>query len=371
MFLRYVLGVPATLICVVMSGVMAFRFGWGLGSTEIDQWVYAIAGVAIDVIKGLLPLLIIWAWRSTPRQWLYCIVASAFFALFSGYSLFASFGLAAVQSANKGGTHTLAATALKDRRAELDRLLSHSEKTPLGRAVDGAEEEAAKRAADLAEASAKSECDKRGPRCRDAEATALTKRAEHGKISADLAAFRDRRALDQKIDEARARLDKVDIAEATKEVDPQASAIIAIVGSYIGTDKDRVRSLLHALLAVVIEGGSGWGFYLTFGSHVRPAKREEEAPADQPHADDVSETPAQAVERFFLQCVAPALGERTLAYQVYANYSAWCSSRGISPVSSNQFGRMAQWRSRKVGGRIYYLDAQLRQGPLRLAVSNG
>ena len=69
MALRVLLGLPAVLVCLLATASMAFRFGWNLGSEEIDKWIYASAGVAVDLIKALLPLLIVWAWIATPRRW--------------------------------------------------------------------------------------------------------------------------------------------------------------------------------------------------------------------------------------------------------------------------------------------------------------
>ena len=78
MALRMLLGLPAVAICILATASMAFRFGWSLGAEEIDRWMYAGAGVAVDVIKALMPLLIIWAWHATPRRWGYCGIAGAF-----------------------------------------------------------------------------------------------------------------------------------------------------------------------------------------------------------------------------------------------------------------------------------------------------
>ena len=71
------------------------------------------------------------------------------------------------------------------------------------------------------------------------------------------------------------------------------------------------------------------------------------------------EAPADTIERFFRECIRPALGERVTASAMAAAYEQWCVAGGRVPVSSNMFGRLAPWRKDRIGGRIWYLDAFL------------
>ena len=48
----------AVLACVVVSATFAFEFGWTRGATDVYRWTYAIAGVALDLLKSGLPILI-------------------------------------------------------------------------------------------------------------------------------------------------------------------------------------------------------------------------------------------------------------------------------------------------------------------------
>lgn len=185
-------------------------------------------------------------------------------------------------------------------------------------------------------------------------------------------------AIEAKIASAQTELAKVDVKEATKEADPQAAALALLVGHFIGDDKERIRTAIHALLAIVLEAGSGFGFYLVFGSHALRQREVDEAHAEHAavlmndaHEAVTIETPADAIERFFRERVRPARGERASASALYADYEQWCYGRDSKPVSANSFGRLAPWRKVRAGGRIWYLDAALvGAAPLRLAIDN-
>jgi hypothetical protein len=371
---RVLLGLPAVLVCLLATASMAFRFGWNLGSEEIDKWIYASAGVAVDLIKALLPLLIVWAWIATPRRWAYCSIASLFFLLFTSYSLLASFGLAAIQSANKLGAHAAAAVTYKDRRAELDHLRTERKALPAFTPTTGEGVQAAHGAVTTAAEHVKAECSQarggRGTNCRAREADERAARGTLLKMQRDKA-MTDRAAdIDAKIEAARAALAKVDIKQAIKEADPQAAALVLLGGRFIGEDKQKIRTLIHAILAIVLEAGSGFGLYLIFGSHaVRRHERHEGKPtaaqrpvliyAPDPDEGVTIEAPADTIERFFRECVRPALGERVAASVMGAAYEQWCAAGQRESVSSNMFGRRAPWRKDRIGGRVWYLDACL------------
>src|SRR5689334_7365619 len=105
---------------IVVSAAMASRFGWSLGATETDRWLYAGAGTLADIFKPFLPLLVVAAWHG--RQYVRGIAGVLVFVLFSGYSLTSSFGLAAIQRADSIGAHAATVTSYEDLRGELKRL---------------------------------------------------------------------------------------------------------------------------------------------------------------------------------------------------------------------------------------------------------
>jgi hypothetical protein len=52
---------------------------------------------------------------------------------------------------------------------------------------------------------------------------------------------------------------------------------------------------------------------------------------------------------------------------VWAAYQAWCEQRDYSAISHAKFGRLARWRKDRVGGTVWYMDAELAEGYVGLA----
>ena len=55
----------AVLGCIAASAIFAFEFGWTRGATEVHRWTYALAGVALDLLKAGLPIFGALASRAT------------------------------------------------------------------------------------------------------------------------------------------------------------------------------------------------------------------------------------------------------------------------------------------------------------------
>ncbi len=57
----------AVLGCIAASATFAFEFGWSRGATDVHRWTYALAGVALDLLKAGLPIFGAMAWHD--RSW--------------------------------------------------------------------------------------------------------------------------------------------------------------------------------------------------------------------------------------------------------------------------------------------------------------
>ena len=166
-----------------------------------------------------------------------------------------------------------------------------------------------------------------------------------------------------------------------REGDPQAAALAVLLGRFIGDDKALIRSTIHAAIAIGLEIGSGFGLFALFGHHGR--RREDDAAQDsstppassdlpaleaRPNGAVTIETPSDVVARFFAECVVPAAGQRVSATQMYAAYERWCGAQNHTAVSYDRFRKLATWRTARIGGRSWYLDAALSApGGIRLA----
>ena len=339
---------------IAVSTVMASRFGWSLGATEIDRWLYASAGALADVLKAFLPLMVVVAWQA--GQYVRSSAGAVVFVIFTGYSLTSSFGLAAIQRAETIGEHAAATATYKDLRSQLERFMAERAML-LPQPVADNGEALAQAAIAQAEASVAAECARRGPECRKLEAVARAKRDELAAIVSARAVAKAAVELDARIEAARSALGRADAGKANTDADPQSVAIARLTGR----SQDWVRTALHVLVAALLELGSGLGLYIVFGHHGRP--RPAGVPALQSSPAGLSiltvEGPSDAIARFISERVRASRGSRIAGSDLFAAYEHWCEREGLKSVSLAAFGRQVEWRKGRVGGRVWYLDAAL------------
>jgi hypothetical protein len=368
---RVLMGI-AVIACIGASATFAFEFGWTRGATEIYRWTYALAGVALDLLKSGLPILGATAWHdSKPARSFACWVV---FTVLTGLSLWCAYGTTATQLAEKFASQAVAQSDLSTRQATLDRLhtqrdgLTFTEtseeavRTAEATVITATEQAAAERA----RGGCKDLCRQREQEERDARAALLL--AQQDRAASVRAA-----ALDARIAAAEAALAAVDKKEALKEADPQSASMAKAIGG----DRNLIAALSQAFFAVAIEFGSGVGFWLVFG-HAGPRQRMEvEPPAQSTEVVQVGppqmlipvdEKPADIIERFFLQVVRPALNRRVRSLVMWEAFRQWCADRAIDiAVSHAMFGRLARWQKGRVGGAVWYLDCELAEGYADLA----
>src|SRR5262245_5322743 len=109
----------AVLGCIAASATFAFEFGWTRGASEVHRWTFALAGVALDLLKSGLPIFGAMAWHdSKPARSLACWLV---FAVLTGLSLWCAYGTTATQLAEKFASQAVASVAQTSRQAVLDR----------------------------------------------------------------------------------------------------------------------------------------------------------------------------------------------------------------------------------------------------------
>jgi hypothetical protein len=379
----------AVLGCIAASATFAFEFGWTRGATEIHRWTYALAGVALDLLKSGLPIFGAMAWndskptpaaasRSTimrvlrgicgiwrPRA-LACWLT---FLVLTGLSLWCAYGTTATQLAEKFASQAVAAASQTGKQITLDRLRKQRDAL----AFTETSAEAVKTAQDavaVAAEQADAERSRGGCRelCRQREKEERDARKALLQTQTDRAATIKAADLDTKVREAEAALNAVDVKAAVKEADPQSASM----AKAIGADQNLIAALSHAVFAIAIELGSGVGFWLVFGHGAPSAGRRNVEPSvestalfnrsDVVELQVVEEKPEELIERFFLEAVRPRLNRRVQSLIVWSAYARWCADRGLGPVSHARFGRLADWRKDRIGGIVYYLDCELAKG---------
>jgi hypothetical protein len=364
----------AVLACIAASATFAFEFGWTRGATEVHRWTYALAGVALDLLKAGLPIFGALAWHeSKPARAAACWMV---FIVLTGLSLWCAYGTTATQLAEKFANQAVASTAQTSKQIALDRLrrqrdaLTFTETS--AEAIAAAEASVASAAEQVAAERGRGACQNR---CLQREAEERAARAALTTAQQNRAATIRAADLDGKIAAAEDALGKVDVKTATMQADPQSVSM----AKAIGADQNLIAALSHAVFAISIELGSGVGFWLVFG-HGAPNRRRLETepaglvPIDRGGAVElqaIDEKPEDIVARFFLEAVRPRLNGRVQSVAVWTAYKVWCAQRGYSPVSHAMFGRLARWRKDRVGGAVWYLDCELAEGYVGLVPMSG
>ena len=359
----------AVLGCIAASATFAFEFGWTRGASDVHRWTYALAGVALDLLKSGLPIFGAMAWHdSRPARSLACWLV---FAVLTGLSMWCAYGTTATQLAEKFANQAVASVAQTSRQTALDRLRKQRDSL----AFTETSAETVKTAEDaVAAATAQADAERaRGgckDLCRQREKEEREARAALLKARTDRAATIKAADLDAKIAAAEAALDAVDVKAAVKEADPQSASM----AKAIGADQNLIAALSHAVFAIAIELGSGVGFWLVFGHGPAPRREDPErppapstalVPIDREGAQElqvIDERPEEIIERFFLEVVRPRLNRRVQSMAVWSAYKQWCADRDLDPVSHAMFGRLARWRKDRIGGVVYYLDCELAEG---------
>ena len=355
----------AVLACIGASATFAFEFGWTRGATEVYRWTYALAGVALDLLKSGLPILGATAWHDRkPARSCACWVV---FAVLTALSLWCAYGTTATQLAEKFALQAVAQSDLSTRRATLDRLRGQRDALKF---TETSEEAVRTGEATVATAADQAAAERARGGCRD---LCRQREAEEREARAALLVAQQNRAatvkaaeLDTLIAAAEAALNTVDKKEAVKEADPQSASM----AKAIGADQNIVAALSQAFFAIAIEFGSGVGFWLVFG-HAAPARRQDLPSTKLVRVDPsppvklypIAEKPQDIVERFFLEVVRPALNRRVRSLVMREAFTRWCADREIAiDLSHAMFGRLARWRKDRIGGTVWYLDCELAEG---------
>jgi len=364
--MRHVLGVfgvfaAATLLLV--SAAMNWRFGFSLGKTEFDAHIYGAASAASDVLKALIPFLILAAMRG--RNWSQALGGVVLLAICAAYSLTSSLGFAALNRTDTVSERAVSAAAYKDLRAEMDYLRGQLAQLPQHRPASVVE----------------SNIDRMKQHRRWDSTVGCTNATvplsieycrEFHALEAELAAAKKSAKLDERIMAVRRQLDDVRRAGPTTEADPQA----AILSNISGVGTDHVQLALIILVSVLVEAGSALGFYVAL-SHWKifddkalgvPAPVEVAAPPKRALpalvAPDDAELPHERtdVEMYFDERVEQSKESSVTALALFEDYCNWCDQKDKTPVSLPIFGRQFAdlgVQKAKIGGRIRYIGIRL------------
>jgi hypothetical protein len=270
-----VLGFLAAAVLIVASATMNFTFTRSMGRTPVEGLILGLVAVGVDVLKAILALRIAEALRD--RRWSMAVIGTATFVLFSTLSLATAFGFAASNRDAVLGAKSRSSQRLATLAMQLDGLRRMRDALPPHRLAALIDEELT--------------MSQRDPRwltsrqCSLASARALRDFCDGiSRLRLERIAALEANRLEQIIAANESEADSLRQVGGGMPSDPQASAL----GEALGLTEAQVRRGLAALLAIVVEIGSGLGLFF---AHQRPAKPVHEQ-ARSPHDGVDSETSA-------------------------------------------------------------------------------
>ncbi len=356
-----VLGVFAAAILLVVSAAMNWRFGFSLGKSDFDAHIYGAASAASDVLKALIPFLILAAVRG--RNWSQALGGVLLLAICASYSLTSSLGFAALNRTDTVNERAVSAAAYKDLRAEVgylrDQMAQLPQHRPAGVVESNIDRMKQHRRWDSTRGCTNATVPKSIAYCREFHA-----------MEAELAAAKKAAKLDDRMTSVRSQLDEVRRARPAAEADPQA----AILSNISGLGTDRVQLALIILVSVLVEAGSALGFYVAL-SHWKifddnalgvpvPVETPTKTALPALVAPDEAELPYEKtdVEMYFDERVEESKESSVTALALFEDYCNWCDQKDKTPVSLPIFGRQFAdlgVQKAKIGGRIRYIGIRL------------
>lgn len=279
------IGILASLVFLVASMAMNWRFGYSLGKTELDGYIYGAISAAADAFKALCPFFFFAALRT--RNWAAAFASALVWVIVVVYASAGAAGHAGANRLDTTGARTLAADHYKDLRADLKRNQDQLSWLPPHRdagTVQGELDSA--KAKNLLLWNYSAECtEPNGKQQREFCAA-------HGKLNAELASAKSAARFNAKIDEISGKLADTKSGAAVSDADPQATIIsrmLAYVGLNLGVAD--TQTWLAIAVALVLEIGSTFGLYISVLYLKGAAEQAANPTIIDARAREVSSTP--------------------------------------------------------------------------------
>lgn len=387
-----VLGVLAAGVLLAVSAAMNWQFGYYLGTTETDGFIYGSASAAADCLKALVPFFIFAAIRN--KMWSQAAASALVWVVVTAYSLTSALGHAALNRQDTAGQRAAQAATYTNLTADLERAQQQLSWVPQHRPAATVQGEL-------------SGMEARKPYRWSAGCTQIkgpqTRRFcnEFAALKAELGSAQTAERLEARIAEAQLKLSELNGAGAIA-ADPQAQILTKLTSAFLpGVSVEDVQTALAVFIAVLLEVGSGLGMYIAFSQWrigerrpapiVTPAALQEAAPAleikptpvleapevpatpqtandnktEEKVEDDVTDftVPESDVERFRRERIVAEDGASLTATELYEDYCAWSDEQSKEPLALPTFGREFAdlgIHKAKIAGRVRYIGVSLR-----------
>jgi hypothetical protein len=377
-----VLGVLAAGVLLAVSAAMNWRFGYTLGKTELDGFIYGSASAAADCLKALVPFFFFAAMRN--RMWSQAGASALVWVVVTAYSLTSALGHAALNRMDTTGQRAIEAQSYKDHRADLKRAEDQLGWIPQHRPAAAVQSELGGLKNRREWTWTKSCTDVSGKTNRDFCQGYHRLTAEHA--SAQQAA-----ALEARIGVIRAKLDRAEAATAMAEADPQAAVLTKLAGLFLPDMKvEDMQTGLAIFVALLLEVGSAFGMYIAFSqwrldeseapaipaiATIEPAATAVTAPApiiasSASSANDNRSAlklvaPDTDVERYHKERIVSQEGASITGSALHEDYKAWCAGKNKEPLSQStfcrEFGELSGIQKTKRGSQ-HYIGIALKSG---------
>jgi len=280
-----VLGVLAAGVLLAVSAAMNWRFGFYLGTTEIDGFIYGSASAAADCLKALIPFFIVAAWRN--RMWSQMAASAVVWLVVTAYSLTSALGHAALNRQDTAGQRAAEAQNYVNLQSDLQRAKEQLSWVPQHRPAATVRSEIAGKEAHRAYGWSRS--------CARANTRYLQKFCgEYTALKAELGSAEQAAKLEQRIADTQASVASLNGA-GQKAADPQAQILAKLTGFVVpGVSIEDVQTGLAVFIALLLEVGSGLGLYIAFSAWRVVDRREPTALA--PAVQTLSERAGAAAE---------------------------------------------------------------------------
>ncbi len=243
------LGIAAAVTMMITSAVMNYWFVSSLARSALEGQMLGAVSVAADVLKGLLLCFLAGAVAS--RRRVYLVTAFAFLLIAVAISLSSAYGFLAANRTEIDRKQTHADRRLADARDSLAELRREIDSLPSVRPVATLEE--------ALNASRLSPSWRSSKGCTDVTLAASRHYCEqYFQLRREKSAAVEAVRLQHAIAAARAQLTSLEDAEGSAGENAQTASIAALLNSRPET----VRTMLLALLSVLVELGSTAGVYL-------------------------------------------------------------------------------------------------------------
>ena len=390
-----VLGVLAAGVLLAVSAAMNWRFGYQLGTTELDGVIYGSASAAADCLKALVPFFIFAAIKN--KMWSQAAASAVVWLVVTAYSLTSALGHAALNRSETAGHRAAEATAFQALTADLSRAQEQLSWVPQHRPAATVEGELSTMEAQKPWQWSNGCSTIKGPQTR-AFCTS------YSELKAELGSAHQAAQLEARIARARAELAEAKGAGHTA-ADPQAQILAKLTGIFLpGVSVEDVQTALAVFIALLLEVGSGLGMYSAFSqwklnaspkpvamkptavplagsaepevAHVVPMVADEtvEGANDNPmeiaaQTVAVNEAPRLTapqsdVERYEKERIEARDGSSLTATALYEDYCAWCEEQDKEPLALPTFGREfgeLGVQKAKIAGRVRYIGVALRR----------